>query len=92
MEIGEVVIFLNIISLFTTLILVGITAWYAFNTAKMLKAMKIQSEVMREQRDILLKSVQVSAWAALINAAGHPAGQNPIIKLRSLTEQLESLE
>lgn len=84
MEIARIAIALNIFSLIITVILVLITGWYAYSTHKMFKA-------MREQKEILLKSAQVSAWAALTNAAGHPTGQNPFSRLRILAQQLESL-
>lgn len=54
--------------------------------------MPTQVDSMREQSTLLLKSVQVSAWTSLLNAAGNPAGQNPIIKLHALAQQLEAPE
>jgi len=80
------------ISMVATLVLVVITAWYANSAAKMLGAMRTQVDSMREQSTLLLKNIQVSAWTSLLNAAGNPAGRNPIIKLRALVQQSEALE
>jgi len=84
--------FLSILNLLATPILVGITAWYAYSTAKMLREMKRQGNVVHEQSSLVSKSAQIAAWAALINADAHPAGQNPFQQLRKLVEQLERLD
>ena len=60
-----------------TLILVGITAWYAYSTAKMLREMKRQADIVREQSTLISKSAQIAAWVGLTTAASHPAGQEP---------------
>jgi hypothetical protein len=79
-------------NLIATLILVGITAWYAISAAKMLGEMRRQAEASRRQSLLMLKSVQIAALTALGEAAGHPTGENPIPKLRGLLNQLEKLD
>jgi len=92
MDIGKTALLIAIVNMSATLILIGVTGWYAFSTNKILRVMKDQSQTMRDQMKLLLKSVRVAAWTGLINAAGNPAGQNPILKLRELVEQLDKLE
>lgn len=83
--------FLSILNLLVTPILVAITAWYAYSTAKILREMKRQADAVRDQSLLVSKSAQIAAWAALTNAAGHPDGQNPYMQIRRLVEQLEKL-
>ena len=78
------------INMIATLILALITAWYACSTYNILKEMKSQSNSMRDQMQILIKNVEVSALSALTTAAGHPSGENPFEKLREIVKQLES--
>lgn len=75
-----------------TLILVGITAWYAYSTAKMLREMKRQADIVREQSALISNSAQIAAWVGLTTAEGHPARQNPYEKLRQLVTYLEEAE
>jgi len=84
--------FLSILNLLATPILVGITAWYAYSTAKMLREMKRQRDVVHKQSLFVSKSAQIAAWAALTNAETHPVGQNPFQQLRKLVEQLGKLD
>jgi hypothetical protein len=77
------------INLIATLILVAITVWYAYSTAQILGEMKRQADTAREQSVILAKSAQVAALTALLNAAAHPVGEEPIPRLRSLFKELE---
>jgi len=92
MDLAKLALIISVLNLAATVILVGITAWYACSAAKMLSVMRGQADVGREQSMLMLKSVEVSAWTGLINAAGHPAGQAPIPKLRELVQELEALE
>jgi hypothetical protein len=65
-------------------ILVIITGWYAISTHLILKRMKDQST-------ILLKTAQILAFTALMNAAGHRTGEQPIQKLRTLAKELDDM-
>jgi len=78
-----------VLNFIATLILVCITAWYAYSTAKMLSEMKRQADIVREQSLIVSKAAQITAWAGLTNAETHPSGQNPFKKLRELATSLE---
>ena len=89
---GEARMDIGTANLIATLSLVAITAWYAYSTAKMLAEMKRQAEAVQAQSQLLAKAAQISAWAALMNAAGHPSGQNPFEKLRALVADLELME
>ena len=75
-----------------TLVLVCVTGWYAKTTAGIFGAMKRQVDATREQSELLIKSTQIAARSALLQAAGHPAGENPIPKLRELAKELETIE
>ncbi len=75
-----------------TLFLVSITAWYAYSTAKMLREIKRQADIVREQSVLISKSAQIAAWVGLTGAAAYPAGQNPYDKLRQLVTNLEEAE
>jgi hypothetical protein len=70
------------INLIITCMLVVITAWYAISTHKIMGQMKRQSITM-------VKSDQVLALTALMNAAGHPAGEQPIPKLRAILKEFD---
>ena len=83
---------LGVANLITTIVLAAITAWYAWSTAKMLGELKKQADAARAQLGLMSKSAQIAAWAALMEAAGHPAGQNPFERLRALVAELERLE
>ncbi len=63
-------------------LLIIITGWYAFSTHKMLKEMNCQSS-------ILMKTAQILALTALMNVAGHPAGEQPIPKLRAILKEFD---
>lgn len=67
------------------ILLVLITAWYAWATSNMLREMK-------KQAALSAKSAQISAWAALTNAAGHPTGENPFAELRKLVKELSEIQ
>ena len=83
---------MSVLNFVATLILVGITACYAYSTAKMLREMKRQADIVREQSVLISKSAQIAAWVGLTNATAHPARQNPYEKLRQLVTNLEEAE
>ena len=65
-------------------ILIIITGWYAFSTHKTLNAMKHQSL-------ILINTAKIIANTALMNAAGHPAGEQPLPNIRNLLKELNNM-
>ncbi len=79
------------VSAVATVVLVGVTVWYAMSTQRMLRQMQGQARVMREQSRLLALSAEVNAWHALMNAAGNPPGQNPFERIRALIPELEKL-
>jgi len=81
---------LAIVNVFTTLVLAGITFWYAVTTSKMLRAIKNQLTEAQKQSDLISKTAQIAAWTALTTAAAHPSGNNPYQKLRTLVSELET--
>jgi Na+-transporting NADH:ubiquinone oxidoreductase subunit NqrC len=78
-----------------TFLLVGVTAWYAITTARMLRE-------MRQQARILSKGAQIAAWAGYINAAVNNTplleqaqkhmDPNPFEKVQQLAKELAQLE
>ena len=79
-------------NLIATVVLVAITGWYAFSTAQMLREMERQATSSRRQSVLLAKAAQISALAALLNAAGHPAGEEPFSQIRQLLKELQQLD
>lgn len=89
------------LNLVAFVILIGITAWYARSTAKMLREMRQQADAVREQSWVLSKSAQIAAKSAQIagwdsikkatEGAGLPSG-NPLEKLVELVTQLKELD
>jgi len=63
-------------------ILVLVTGWYAFSTHKILKEMNQQSLT-------LSRTAKILALTALMNAAGHPTGEQPIPKLRAILKEFD---
>jgi hypothetical protein len=79
------VLTISIVNLVTTSVLVGVTAWYAFSTAKMLTETRRQIHEVHKQSILLSKSAQITAWAAL----GSPEANKHI---QQLVSQLEGLD
>ena len=92
---------LGLVSALSTLLLVGITVWYAISTARMLREMERQAEASHEQSLILSKAAQIAAWVGYSNAAVQNAAlltqtahmqPNPFNKVLVLAGELEQLD
>lgn len=85
----EATILLQVLNLLALLLLVGLTAWYARSTSKTVKELQRQVDSSSRQSEIIAKSAQVSAYAALTRAKSNPPEQSPYVHLRRLVKELE---
>jgi hypothetical protein len=72
-----------LLTFLATIVLAGITAWYARSTAQILSEMKRQSSV-------LTKAAQLSALAVLVDSAEQTFASECRKKIRDLLTELEA--